>query len=184
MTEGAAVGTESRGRGFWRDAFETLLMAVVLFVAVRFSLQNTRVEGHSMEPTLQDGQYLMVTKLAYRFGEPQRGDIVVFPSPQEPDRILIKRVVGLPGEEVSIRDGAVYLGATPLDEPYLDTQHGRTNWGPIQVPAGAYVLLGDNREHSNDSRSFGPVSRQDIVGRAWFSLWPPGATIGDQTSAN
>lgn len=164
---------ESAWGRLFQDALETLLLAVVLFVAVRTTLQNTRVDGHSMEPTLHNGQYLMVNKLVYKFGDPQRGDIVVFHSPQDEKRALIKRVVGLPGEEVVITAGQVYVNGQPLSEPYISSQHAAINWGPRLLGADEYLVLGDNRDNSNDSRSFGPVRRAEIIGKAWFSLWPP-----------
>lgn len=154
-----------------------MVLALVLFVAVRSALQNTRVDGHSMEPTLHDGQYLMVNKLAYRLGMPGRGDIVVFPSPQDSGRALIKRVVGLPGEEVAISDGQVYINGARLSEPYLAVNHGLANWGPSVLGAGEYLVLGDNRNNSNDSRNFGPVRDEALIGKAWFSLWPPSTSL-------
>jgi len=126
-----------------------------------------------MEPTLHHGQYLMVNKLALRLGAPRRGDIVVFRSPQDAKRALIKRVIGLPGEEVSIRDGLVHINGQPLAEPYIAPDRSSGNWGPIMLGKGQYVMLGDNRNNSNDSRGFGPVSDSQFIGKAWFSLWPP-----------
>ncbi|NLT42177.1 MAG: signal peptidase I [Anaerolineae bacterium] len=158
---------------FARDMLETLLLALVLFVAVRTALQNTRVDGHSMEPTLRDGQYLMVNKLAYRLGAPGRGDIVVFPSPQEGGKALIKRVIGLPGEEIAVVSGQVYINGARLAEPYLAVNHGVSNFGPLVLQNGEYLVMGDNRTNSNDSRNFGPVHESALIGKAWFSLWPP-----------
>ncbi len=126
-----------------------------------------------MEPTLRDGQYLMVNKLAYRLGDPSRGDIVVFPSPQDGKRALIKRVIGLPGEEISIVAGEVYINGARLSEPYVVLSHGMSSFGPLVLKAGEYLVMGDNRTNSNDSRNFGPVSEQALIGKAWFSLWPP-----------
>lgn len=171
--QGDTVSEDSSARRFLRDALETILLALVLFVAVRSTLQNTRVDGHSMEPTLHDGQYLMVNKLAYRLGLPERGDIVVFPSPQDGGRALIKRVVGLPGEEVAIYDGQVYINGARLMEPYLASNLGMGDWGPIVLQQDEYLVLGDNRGNSNDSRNFGPVRGAVLIGKAWFSIWPP-----------
>jgi signal peptidase I len=157
-----------------QDALETLLLAVVLFVAVRSTLQNTRVDGHSMDPTLRNGQYLMVNKLVYAFSSPQRGDVVVFRSPQDHSRVLIKRVAGLPGEEIVIVGGQLYVNGVALDEPYVAGGQPSSSWGPRVLEGDEYLLLGDNRNNSNDSRSFGPVRASEIIGKAWFSLWPPG----------
>jgi len=174
-----AAQPSSPWRAFARDTLETLVLAAILFVAVRLTLQNTRVDGHSMEPTLHDGQYLMVSKLAYRFGEPQRGDIIVFRSPQEDGKALIKRVVGLPGETVQIVDGQVIIDGVSLVEPYLTQSVGVSgNWGPRSLGAGEYLALGDNRNNSNDSRSFGPVTTSMIIGKAWFSIWPLSYGLG------
>ena len=176
---------ESRSGAFVREMMETLLLAVVLFVAVRAVVQNTRVEGHSMEPTLHDGQHVMVNKLIYDVTEPRRGDIVVLRSPEGGPKPLIKRVIGLPGEEVRLVQGQVYVGGVRLDESYLPPSHGNETWGPYTLQPGEYLVLGDNRDNSNDSRRFGPIQRSAIIGKAWFSLWPLqyGLTIGHQVAA-
>ncbi|MHB0877430.1 MAG: signal peptidase I [Anaerolineae bacterium] len=171
--ETPAAPAASTWTRFAQDTLETLLLAAVLFVAVRLTLQNTRVDGHSMEPTLHDGQYLMVNKLAYRFGEPHRGDIIVFRSPQDGDKALIKRVIAVPGDEVQIADGAVFINGAAISEPYLSPEATMVgSWGPLTLGEGEYLALGDNRNNSNDSRSFGPVTDSMIIGKAWFSIWP------------
>jgi len=184
------------------DALETVLLAVFIFLAVRFSFQNFRVEGVSMAPSLQDGEYLIVNKLAYLkvnlsvfdwlpfvdagdqplhylFGAPKRGDVVVFRSPDRPERDFIKRIIGLPGDTVAIdaATGRVYVNGLPLEEPYA---RGRTlctsslmGCGPWVVPPGHYFVLGDNREQSQDSRSFGFISEGSIIGKALITYWPP-----------
>lgn len=158
---------------FLRDTLETLLLAAVLFVAVRLTLQNTRVDGHSMDPTLHNGQYLMVNKLAYRLSEPRRGDIIVFRSPQDGDKALIKRLIGLPGDVVQLANGKVIVNGVELVEPYLAPDTTIVgNWGPVTVGPSEYVALGDNRNNSNDSRSFGPIAASSVIGKAWFSIWP------------
>jgi len=181
-----AAPDESQSGGFLRETMETLLLAVVLFIAVRAVVQNTRVEGHSMEPTLHDGQHVMVNKLVYDMTEPQRGDIVVLRSPEGGPKPLIKRIIGLPGEQVRLEQGQVFVNGQRLDEAYLPESHGSETWGPYTLQADEYLVLGDNRDNSNDSRRFGPIQRSAIIGKAWFSLWPPqyGVTIGHQVSAN
>lgn len=126
-----------------------------------------------MEPNLHTDQRLVVEKVSYRFHGPQRYDIVVLKLPSQGDDLLIKRVIGLPGETVEIRDGQVYINGELLDEAFLEaeTQPGRS--GQVTVPPLHVYVLGDNRNHSNDSRSFGPVAIENIVGRAWLSYWPP-----------
>lgn len=169
-----APSAESRSSTFLQELFETLLLLVVVVVALRSVIQNTRVVSFSMLPTLHEGQYLLVNKLAYRLGEPERGDIVVFASPQEPEVILIKRVVGMPGETVSLQGSTVFVNGQRLEEPYLAAGDDGQLWGPLQLGPDQYLMLGDNRSRSNDSRSFGPVCRQDIIGEAWISIMPPG----------
>lgn len=156
------------------ELLETVIPAVLIALFIHaFLAQATRVYGQSMEPNLHTNQRLIVEKVSYHFHGPQRGDIVVLRRPDQSEGdLLIKRVVGLPGEEVSIRDGLVYVDGLPLDEPYLERDSGG-NYGPVRVPPLHVFVLGDNRDASNDSRVFGPVHRNEILGRAWLSYWPP-----------
>lgn len=155
------------------EAVETILPAVLIALLINlFLAQATRVQGQSMEPNLHANQRLVVEKISYHFHEPRRGDVVVLKRPQRGSELLIKRVIGLPGERVEIRDGQVYINGCPLEEPYL-TQPPRRDYGPVVVPPGHVFVLGDNRGFSNDSRAFGPVPLENIVGRALFSYWPP-----------
>ena len=160
--------------GVVREVLETILPAILIALLINvFVGQATRVEGQSMEPNLHSNQRLVVEKLSYRFHGPQRFDVVVLKLPSQGDELLIKRVVGLPGETVEIRDGHVYVDGAELDEPFLteETRAGRRDH--ITVPPLHVYVLGDNRNHSNDSRSFGPIPIDDIIGRAWVSYWPP-----------
>lgn len=160
-----------------REVLLTLLLALCIFFVVQLTLESCQVEGYSMENSLLDGQRLLVIKANYWFGDPQRGDVIIFHSPQEPDRNLIKRVIALPGEWVEIKDGKVYITDTdgdtfPLDEPYIvgtNDPYPRT-----QVPEGCYFVLGDNRNHSSDSRKWGMLPRENIIGEAWLCYWPLG----------
>jgi len=157
-----------------REVLETVLPAILIALLINvFVGQATRVEGQSMEPNLHTEQRLVVEKLSYRFHGPQRFDIVVIRVPSQGDALLIKRVIGLPGETVEFREGQVYIDGELLDEPYVrqTTRMGRT--GKVVVPPLHVFVMGDNRNHSNDSRSFGPVPIDNIVGRAWLSYWPP-----------
>ena len=154
-----------------RDVLETILPAVLIaFLINLFLAQATQVLGQSMEPTLHSDQRLVVEKVSYRFHGPRQGDIVVLESPQSSE-LLIKRVIGLPGETVEIRQGRVYINGQELDEPYRERSTGG-NWGPIIVPPLHVFVLGDNRSFSNDSRAFGMVPIENIVGRACVSYWP------------
>jgi signal peptidase I len=155
-----------------REVLETILPAVLIaFLINLFLAQATQVHGQSMEPTLHSDQRLVVEKVSYRLHGPRRGDIVVLKSPQQSSELLIKRVIGLPGETVEIRQGRVYINGQELDEPYLERPVGG-NWGPIIVSPLQVFVLGDNRSFSNDSRAFGMVPIENIVGRAWVSYWP------------
>ena len=171
-----------RGR-LLQDVLETLLLAVVLFVAVRSTLQHTVVTGPSMLPNLVRGQRILVSKLAYRLGDPQRGNIVVFANPHGEGSPLIKRIVGLPGEEVSVSRGQVFINSLPLAEPYIIYDRGTSDWGPLRLGEHEYFVMGDNRTNSNDSRSFGPVNASLFIGKAWFSLWPPSPNLAVPSSA-
>lgn len=154
-----------------RDLVETIIPALLIALAINFFVaQPTLVRGYSMEPTLHQEERLLVEKVSYRFHQPQRGDIVVLKVAQEPIP-LVKRVIGLPGETVEIRQGNVYVNGQHLDEPYLrQTPYGNMPARP--VPAGSIFVLGDNRNNSNDSRYFGVVPLDDVVGKAWLRYWP------------
>jgi signal peptidase I len=157
-----------------REVLETVLPALIIALLINvFVGQATRVEGQSMEPNLHTDQRLVVEKVSYRFHGPQRFDVVVLKLPNQGEELLIKRVVGLPGETVEIRDGHVTINGDQLDEPFTteETRPGRNS--TVMVPPLHVFVLGDNRNHSNDSRSFGPVPIEDLVGRAWLSYWPP-----------
>jgi signal peptidase I len=166
-------------KGSWlRSNLEALGMAVLLAIVLRiFVVQAFTIPSGSMIPTLLVGDYILVNKFIYHFRPIDRGDIVVFRSPENPDRDYIKRVVGLSGEEVSIKDGTVFVQANTLDEPYIlrrsSSQWGgwtpqRGNWGPKVVPEGHYFVLGDNRANSRDSRVWGFLNGDMIRGRAFI----------------
>jgi len=167
----------SRGRGIVRlvrELLETILPALLIALLINvFVGQATRVEGQSMEPNLHSEQRLVVEKLSYRLHGPQRFDIVVLKLPSQGEELLIKRVIGLPGETVEIRDGQVYVDGNLLAEPFTDqsTHPGRNS--KFTVPPLHIYVMGDNRDRSNDSRSFGSVPIDDVIGRAWLSYWPP-----------
>lgn len=158
-----------------REFVETLVLIVVIFFGIRTVVQNFRIEGQSMEPTLHSEQYVLVNKLSYRgFGEPQRGDIVVFNAwDRAGDKDFIKRIIGVPGDVVEIRDGAVIVGGDTLDEPYLDPPITHGTYGPITLGENEYYALGDNRGNSSDSRNYGVLPGDSLIGKAWFTYWPP-----------
>lgn len=155
-----------------REIAETAVMTLVIFLVVRMAFQNFRIEGQSMEANLHDGQFLIVNKLVYYLHPPDRGDVVVFHSPENPHKDFIKRVIGLPGEEVQIVEGRVQINGVPLHETYVQNPAQRS-WGPELVGEFEYFVLGDNRSNSSDSRSWGMLDGDAIIGKAWLSYWPP-----------
>jgi signal peptidase I len=159
--------------GAWmRELVEAVLPALVIVLLVNvFIAQATRVEGQSMEPNLHDRQRLIIEKVSYHFHSPERGDIVVLRSPTRQSEPLIKRVIGLPGETIEIRNDQVYIDGVVLDEPYL-TQETFGSMSAKLVPEGQVFVMGDNRGSSNDSRIFGTIPLDDIIGRAWLRYWP------------
>jgi signal peptidase I len=156
---------------FVLDILETLVLAVVLYFGINAVSARVRVDGFSMRPTLQDGEYILVNKLAYKTGEPHRGDIVVFIFPVDRTEDLIKRVIGLPGETVAIHNGVVSVNAVPLTEPYIASPPAYDNeW---VVPEGQLFVLGDNRNDSRDSHQWGFLPIENVIGRAVLVYWPP-----------
>jgi signal peptidase I len=161
-------------RSLGRELVETVALTLIIFFLIRMVVQNFRIEGFSMEPTLHEGQFLIVNKLVYQLdqNQPNRGDIVVFEYPRAPDRDFIKRVIGLPGEKVEVRQGRVYINDKPLEEPFIASQPAYS-WGPRVVSEEEYFVLGDNRNNSSDSHTWGFLPRKNIIGKAWLSYWPP-----------
>ena len=156
---------------FFLDVLETLLLSAALFLVINALSARVRVDGFSMKPTLQDSEFVLVNRLAYRFGAPQRGDIVVFHFPLDPgSQDLIKRVIGLPGETISVSAGVVSVNGQPLQEPYIAAPPLYT--GEWVVPSDSLFVLGDNRNDSSDSHSWGMLPLQEIVGKAVLIYWP------------
>jgi signal peptidase I len=155
---------------FLVDVLETLIWAVLLFVLINLVSARVRVDGASMLPTLTNGELVIVNKLAYRLGEPSRGDIIVFHFPVDPSQEFIKRVIGLPGDQVSIHKGAILINGQRLDEPYLPVT---TNYdGDWTVGEDQLFVLGDNRNNSLDSHNWGTVPMDYVIGKALFIYWP------------
>lgn len=155
-----------------RELLEIFLLTLILFFALRAVLINFRITGVSMEPTLRDGEYVFVYRMAYWREPPERGDIIVFRHPLNPRRTLIKRVIGLPGETVAIQNGRVYVNGQPLPEPYILASPTYTA-APVAVGPDEVYVLGDNRNNSSDSHSWGVLKQDLIVGKAVWRFWPP-----------
>ena len=160
-------------RRFFLEALETIIISVLLFLAINAVSERIRVESISMEPNLYEGDFVLVNKAIYFFKKlPQRGDVVVFRYPLNPDATpYIKRVIGLPGDEVRVDGGKVFVNGVLLDEPYLD--QGTTRGGTWVVPDNQLFVMGDNRANSSDSRAWGFVPMDNVIGRAELVYWPP-----------
>jgi signal peptidase I len=174
---GPAGLAPSRGKPLWRSLIEVLL-AIGFVIALFNALAVTvRVENDDMSPILRPGQQLLVSRIPYRLTLPRRGDIVVVHSRIDPTQLQARRVIGLPGDRISIKGVQVSLDGQPLPEPYLPEGQERLGVNPLTtgqyvVPDNRYFLLNDNRAALEDSRSYGMVSPDEIVGRAWLVYWP------------
>jgi signal peptidase I len=205
-------------RGVVRELLETAIFILLVFLIVRGVVQNFKIEGQSMEPNLHTGQYILVNKIVYfhfdlnaplrllpgnadlspkivyPFHMPRRGEVVVFEYPRDMSKDYIKRVIGMPGDTVTIKDGQVFVNGTLLDEPYLNGLPTNcrgddpcNNGQPVAVPPGTVFVMGDNRNNSSDSREWGALPLDGIIGKAWVSYWPreywgviPSATYASQ----
>jgi signal peptidase I len=168
--------TSARGRvlrAAWEFLHDLSVAVLFCFFLIAFVAQAFRVQGTSMEPLLLDGERIVVNKFIYRFQPIERGDVVVFWYPRDPSVSFIKRVVGLPGDQVEIRGGRLRVNGTPVREAYLpEAFRDGDNFPPTEVRKGFYFVLGDHRRSSNDSRSWGEVPEKYIYGRAVFRFWP------------
>ena len=188
-----------------RELLEAVVLALLVFFVIQLSVQNFRVEGHSMQPTLDSGEYLVVNKLPYfrvdmarlsrliPFWEvddpvhkylplahqPDRGDVIVFRAPNNPGKDFVKRVIGMPGERVRISGGEIFIDGARLGKKYVADSDLKRDVDCVPNTLGCvlgedeYFVLGDNRDHSSDSRDWGPVDLEEIVGKVWFVYWPP-----------
>jgi len=178
---------KQESKQFLREILETVVLAVILFLVINLISARVRVEGYSMVPTLDNGEYVLISRLSYVTGNYQRGDIIVFRPPMYPDisywqRLFglpgfddqyedyIKRIIGLPGETVKIENGTVYISDVPLVEPYIEAPPDYSNvW---TVPEGQLFVLGDNRNNSADSHAWGFLPEKNILGKALLVYWP------------
>jgi signal peptidase I len=165
------------------------VLTAIVFFAVTFTARPYRVEGVSMQPGLQSGDLVLVSQIAYDFGgKPQRGDVIVLHPPSDPGTVYVKRVIGLPGDQLFITPDAVYVNGHKLNEPYiqlLDPSAAENQpLGKVTLGPGQYFVMGDNRQNSTDSRVFGYVPRQNIIGKAEFVFWPAPMIHGISTYTN
>ena len=171
---------------FFMDIIETVVVALSVFLIVYlFLMQPHQVNGQSMEPNFEDKEYLLTDKVSYKTRTPQRGEVVVFHAPPEagcPKGTgcdFVKRIIGLPGDTIELKDGRIFVNGFMLDEDYIPvgvkTQAGAySSRGASTLAIDEYFVVGDNRNHSSDSRVWGPIQSGDIVGRVFFRYWPPG----------
>jgi signal peptidase I len=169
---------------FFLDFIETIVIALSIFLVVYlFFMQPHQVNGQSMVPNFQSGEYVLTDKISYKVGEPQRGDIVVFHAPEAAQCPkgtgcdFIKRILGIPGDTVKVENDRIYVNGVALEEPYIpedfETLPGAYTKGKtVTLSANEYFVSGDNRPYSSDSRAWGPITKSDIVGRAFFRYWP------------
>jgi signal peptidase I len=179
---GAPVGVQTQpGATAWERFAEELITwlktlasaAVYATLIVTFVCQVARVEGQSMEPTLEDQDRLIVNKLVYRIGEPRRNDVVMLYYPLNPNKSFVKRVIGEPGDDVYITDGRVYVNGIPLKDDFIPAKfRSHDEYGPIRVKEGHYFVMGDHRNNSSDSRMWGEVPKMYILGKVQLRWWP------------
>jgi signal peptidase I len=156
-----------------REIIETIVLTVVIFVAIKFSVQTFRVDGDSMQPGLNSQEYVLVNKLAYLFSGPARGDVIVFHWPVDPNQDFIKRVIGLPGDTINVTPTQIIVNGVTLKEPYISAALNASP-RPFKLGADEYFVMGDNRPYSSDSRSWGTVPKDYIIGKATVVFWPLG----------
>lgn len=164
---------------FFLDIIQTVVVALSIFVIVYlFFFQPHQVKGSSMSPSFLNGEYLLTDKITYRFQEPKRGDVIVFIAPKNEEYEYIKRIIGLPGDSIRIAGGDIFINQKKSEELYLPKDL-KTRSGSFlredqlfSIPAEEYFVAGDNRSHSSDSREWGTVPRENIIGKAWFRYWP------------
>ena len=176
------IYTELEEKRIWlkpvvREVLVTLAIALVIFFLIQTTIQSSIVLYNSMEPNLHEGQRIIISKIVYWFHEPDRGDIIVFPNPNNPDEDYIKRIIGLPGETIEIKDGVVHIHQADgnnlvLDESEYISDPADNDFLGVIIPEENYFVMGDNRNNSYDSRRGWTVPRDEIVGKAWLSIWP------------
>jgi signal peptidase I len=174
---------EPKKENFFKEIFKFAIIALLIVVPVRFYIaQPFVVSGASMEPTFEDGQYLIIDQISYRFHDPQRGEVIIFRYPQNPSTFFIKRIIGLPGETVEMSGKSVIVHNSdspegfPINEPYIEDSDRRDDFFTSVLGDDQYFVLGDNRAASSDSRIWGPLEEKFIIGRPFLRLFPVSET--------
>jgi len=159
---------------FAREIGITILIAIAIFVSLRFTIQGYTVRYSCMLPNIEDGEWIMVNKASYFFSDPKRGEVIVFWPPEDVDSEypFIKRVIAQPGDTVEVKNGKVFINNIPLEEEYI-REPPRYTLAPKLIPDAEYFVLGDNRNNANDSHQWGTMPGDNIIGKAWFVYWPP-----------
>ena len=155
-----------------RDIVITILTALVVFVVLQITVGSFKVYGLCMLPNIQHGDYILVNKISYLSHKPERGEVVIFHSPRNPDTDLVKRIIGLPGDTVEVKNHKVYINGIPLTENYV-MEPPNYNYPLQTIPADHYFVLGDNRNNSADSHTGWLLPTENIIGKAWLCYWPP-----------
>jgi signal peptidase I len=158
-------------RQYIRDILITIVIAVVIFLGLRFTIGTFEVYGTSMVPNILPSDWIMADKVSYHFREPERGEVIILNSPQQAEKDLIKRIIGLPGDTVEIKDSKVFINDVAINEPYIK-EPMNSDYGKHTIPPDSYFVLGDNRNISADSRTGWFLPRDDIIGRAMIIYWP------------
>ncbi len=161
------------------DFLQSIVVVMAIMVMIYlFIMSPQEIKGASMEPSFFNGEYILTNKVLYKLREPRRGDVIIFKSPSNPEIDYIKRIIGLPGDTVSLKDNTIHVNGVAVDEPYLRPATAIFGGSylaeneEVIVPEGEYFVLGDNRPHSADSREFGPVPLEDFIGKAFLRYWP------------
>lgn len=172
----AETATEQQPSAAWillRELLETVILSLIIFLLIRQVVQNYRIESHSMQPNFYEGEFILVNKLAFKLGEPERGEVIVFHNPNNVEEDYIKRVIGLPGDTVEIHEQTVLVNGEVFTEPYpINDFRPGENFGPETVPPNQLFVMGDNRGNSSDSRRIGTIPEELVVGQAWLRVWP------------
>lgn len=170
----------SRLKGNAVELVEFVAVILAVLVVIRFFIAEPhKVFGSSMVPNFHNGDYIITNKIGLKIGEPRRGEVVILQNPRNPDVVFIKRIIGMPGDSVKILNGSFYINGKKLNEPYLPDGTSTsgmaflTEGEEITVPEGQYFVVGDNRNGSSDSREWGPVKKEALIGQAWLRYWPP-----------